>query len=52
MVHQFCFSMFSTLPFAIGTVQDAGEYYPFTSDGRTKLHYHKPTTMPFVIDFE
>ncbi len=34
MVHQFCFSMFSTLPFAIGTVQDAGEYYPFTSDGR------------------
>ncbi len=26
MVHQFCFSIFSTLPFAIGTVQDAGEF--------------------------
>ena len=26
MTHQFCFSIFSTLPFAIGTVQDAGEF--------------------------
>jgi hypothetical protein len=24
-VHQCCFSIFSTLPFAIGQVQDAGE---------------------------
>ena len=49
MVHQFCFSMFSTLPFAIGTVQDAGKYYPFTSDGRNCIINNQQQCLVIVL---